>query len=68
MIKLIADVRFFESKTIPKGGGFPRHLGTEIYKISGQEFVNAIPRFVLGLRERKICLPDFNHVYVCVTE
>ena len=68
-LKLIVDIRYFESETINSTG---KHLGN-LYIVKRKEtdnpvFVTTITtRFVLKLREIGLCLPDFDHIFISLT-
>ena len=63
-MKLIADIRFFESETVDATN--PPYIG-EMYKIDYKVLAAVAERFILRLREKRISLPDFDHIYVCVS-
>lgn len=63
-MKLIADIRFFESETVDTTN--PPYIG-EMYKIDYKVLAAVAERFILRLREKRISLPDFDHIYVCVS-
>jgi len=63
MQNLIADIRYFESSTtnsLNAAFGF-------LYTVEDNEFLSAVIRFILKLREIGFCLPDFDHIYIQLT-
>ena len=38
-----------------------------MYKIDYKVLAAVAERFILRLREKRISLPDFDHIYVCVS-
>ncbi len=66
MQKLISDLRFFESTKENTDGYFPGYIG-KIYLIDEKKLNTVKERFVLKLREKGLCLPDFDHVYINMT-
>lgn len=62
-MKLISDIRFFESNKENIDGYFPSDLGN-IFRIDNQKYIVNINRLVLKLREQNFSLPDFDHIYI----
>ncbi len=65
-MKLISDIRYFESTKENSDGYFPSYIGN-LFHINYKNFSIINTRFVLKLREKEFLLPDFDHIYVNFT-
>jgi hypothetical protein len=65
-LKLISDIRYFESTKENSDGYFPSYIGN-LFQIDYKIFSIINTRFVLKLREKDFFLPDFDHIYVNFT-
>lgn len=66
-MKLIKDIRYFESEKENVIGYNPYHIGN-IYQFDNRKLLMiATDRLVLKLRENNFCLPNFDHIYINLT-